>query len=215
MVGPDFGLPGVERGNLLFCGAGGIAGRAAFRERRFDLGAAGAECRQHVAGDALDLESGILARLDLIAQFAHLQGQFLPVDRPDLLLKLVEGARLKAAPNAILVPRGVHDDIMGVKLRVLGAAGAVLETGDYEIAGGLPADGAAVADARGGHMLLYMRHGGFDCFAMRGDQPAVARNLGHDRHGLGRAQRHVPAGAVFKLAVAKSAKLLTADAAIQ
>lgn len=69
---------------------------------------------------------------------------------------------------------------MGMKLRVLGTAGAVLKTGDYEIAGGLPADRAAIADAGGGHMLLYMRHGGFDRFAMRGDQPAVARNLCHD-----------------------------------
>ena len=43
---------------------------------------------------------------------------------------------------------------------------------------------------------------------MRPDQAAVARHLGHDRHRLGCAHGHVPAGAVFKFSVADSPELL-------
>ena len=50
---------------------------------------------------------------------------------------------------------------------------------------------------------------------MRRDQSPVARHLGHDRHGLGRAQGHVPAGAVFQLAVARGSQLLVGNLAIQ
>src|SRR3546814_16319001 len=86
--------------------------------------------------------------LDFIAEFPDLQRQFLPVDGSDLLLKLIEGARFEAAPCAVLVPRGVHNDIVGITLRVLGAAGAVLEAGDTEIAVGLEGHGHAVPSGR-------------------------------------------------------------------
>src|SRR3546814_13373379 len=95
-----------------------------------------------------------------------------------------------------------------MELRVLGAAGAVLEARDYQIAGGLATDRAAGADAGGGHMSLDMGHRGPDRFAMCDNQSPVARDLGHDRNRLGSAQRHVPAGPMLKPAVAEGAKLL-------
>src|SRR3546814_1751165 len=102
---------------------------------------------------------------------------------------------------------GVHNDVVRMKLRVMRAAGAMLEAGDYEIAGGLAVHRSAVADAGGSHMPLNMGHRGPDGLAMRRDQSPVARDLGHDRHRLGRAQGHVPAGAVFQLSVPNGAKL--------
>src|SRR3546814_2135318 len=84
----------------------------------------------------------------------------------------------------------------------------LLEAGDNEIAGGLAGHGPAVPDTGGGHMLLDMGHCGSDRLPMRRDQAPVARHLGHDRHRLGRAQGHVPAGAMLKLPVPKGAKLL-------
>src|SRR3546814_18308901 len=102
-----------------------------------------------------------------------------------------------------------------MKLRVMRAAGAMLEAGDYEIAGGLAVHRSAVADAGGSHMPLNMGHRGPDGLAMRRDQSPVARDLGHDRHRLGRAQGHVPAGAVFHLSVPNGATLLACNLAVQ
>src|SRR3546814_936092 len=121
----------------------------------------------------------------------------------------------RSAPWAIFAPRRIHDDIMCVKLRVLGAAGAVLEAGDDQIAGRLTTDGAAIANAGCGHMLLHMRNRGFDRLAMRRNQAPIARHLGHDRHRLGSAQGHIPAGAMLQPAVAIGAKLLVADLAVE
>ena len=56
--------------------------------------------------------------------------QFLPVDRADLLLELVEGARLQTAPVAVLVLRRVDDHAVGVQLRVLCPARGMAEGGD-------------------------------------------------------------------------------------
>jgi len=69
---------------------------------------------------------------------------------------------------------------MGMKLRVLRAAGAMLETGNYKIVGRFAGYGAAVANAGCCHMLLNMGKRGFDRSAMRRNQPPVACNLGHD-----------------------------------
>src|SRR3546814_10490763 len=98
-----------------------------------------------------------------------------------------------------------------MELRVLGAAGAVLEARDYQIAGGLATDRAAGADAGGGHMSLDMGHRGPDRFAMCDNQSPVARDLGHDRNRLGSAQRHVPAGPMLKPAVAERSEEHTSE----
>ena len=139
----------------------------------------------------------------------------MPVDRTNLLLQLVDRARFKAAPHPVLALGGVQDDIVRVQLRVLRAAGAVLETGNDKIAGRRAGDGSVVADARCRHMLLDMGERGFDRCAMRGNQAPVARDLSHDRHRLGRTQRDIPSWTMFKLAVAGRSQLLAGDLAVE
>ena len=53
--------------------------------------------------------------------------QFLPINRADLLLQLVDGARLQAAPGSVLVLGCIDDNGMGVELRVLRPARRVTE----------------------------------------------------------------------------------------
>src|SRR3546814_15845716 len=110
-------LTGGGRGELLLDRAGGISGRAALRKRGLDLGAARAERGHYLGGHALDLEQRVLARLDLITQFAHFQRQFLPIDCADLFLELVKSPRLETAPGALFFPRRIHDDVVGMELR--------------------------------------------------------------------------------------------------
>src|SRR3546814_1581261 len=117
-----------------------------------------------------DWSSDVFSSDLLITQFAHFQLQFLPIDCADLFLELVKSPRLETAPGALFFPRRIHDDVVGMELRVLGAAGAVLEARDYQIAGGLATDRAAGADAGGGHMSLDMGHRGPDRFAMCEDR---------------------------------------------
>lgn len=180
MIGRDLRLPRIERGDLLFGGAGLLARRSAFSQRRFDLGAARAERRHRIRRDTSDLEHRLLAQCDLITEFADVQGQLLPVDGADLLLELVNRARFEAAPRAILALRRIHDDIVGMQLRVLRPAGPMLEAGDDEIARRLAGHAAAMPHAGRGHMRLDMRERGLHRLPMCLDQPPVARDLGHD-----------------------------------
>src|SRR3546814_8824778 len=116
MIGGNLGFARVERRHLLFQGARRVARRAACRKRRLDLGATGAERPYDLAGYALDLEHRVLARYDLITEFADLQRHFLPVDGADLFLKLVVGAGLEAAPCAIFVTRGLDNEVVRMKI---------------------------------------------------------------------------------------------------
>ena len=50
---------------------------------------------------------------------------------------------------------------------------------------------------------------------MGGDQPLVARDLGHDRNRFGRGEGNVPSGPVLDPAVASAAKLLPGNLPLQ
>ena len=207
-VGVFFGLAGIERGDLLFLCRCGFAGLAALGEPGLDLRCALAEGADDVGRHALDLEQRVLAGHNIVTQRADAHRQLLPVDRTDGLLELIEGAGLKAPPVAVAVAGHVHDDIVGVELRVLRAAGVVPETGNNEVAGLVALDRAIFPDPGGSGMTLGEGQCHLNRPVMRTDQAAVARHLGHDRHRLWGTHGHVPSGAMLKLAVAGGAELL-------
>ena len=215
VVASNFGCARIQGRHLLLGGAGRDARRAAFSQPGLDLRTAGAEGSDDRAGNALDFETGILVHLDVVAQCAHVYGQLLAIDGADLLLQLIDRARLEAAPRTVCALRRIHHDVVGVQLRVLGPAGMMLETGDDQIAGHVPSDLPTLADAGRGHMLLDMGHGDLHGRPMRRDQAPVTGNLGHDRYRLGRAQGDIPARAMLALAATHGAQLLPGDLALE
>ena len=211
----DLGLTRIERGDLLLGCAGLLAACAALGKPGVNGGGALAQGTDCLVRHARDFEHGVLAGRKSVSQLSHAMCQLLPVDRADLLLELVEGARLQAAPGAVLVLGGVEDDGMGVKLRVLCPACRMTESGNRQIAGHLAHDLAATTNAGCGHVLFDMGECDLHRRAVGDNQPLVAHNLGHDRDRLGRGQGDIPSGAMLDLAVAGGAKLFPGHPAFE
>ncbi len=209
------GLARIERGDLLFGGARFLPARAALGKPRIDGCGTLAERLDYPVRHACDLEHRVLARLDPVPQLRRAMRQLLPVNRPNLLLQLVEGTGLEAAPVPILVLCCVEDHRMSVELRVLRAACRMTEGGDGEVAGFLAPHLPALAHAGRRHMLLNMTKRRFDGCGVCSDQPLVTGNLGHDRDRLGRGEGDIPARPMLDLAIPCGSELLPGNAAFE
>ena len=209
------GFARIERGDLFLGSAGLVARGSALGEPRINRSGALAERLDHLGRHARNLEGGFLAWLDLVAKLGHAVRQFLPVDRANLLLQLIESARLETAPVAVLVLGRIENDAVGMQLRVLRPARCMAEGGNGEIAGRLAADLSIAPDPGGSHVPLDMGERHLHRLAMCGQQTGVACDLGHDRHRFGRGQGYIPSGPMLEFAVAGGAKLLTGNTAFE
>lgn len=209
------GLARVECGNLLFCCTGIVPGLAPLGKPGLDRSGTLAERIGCCLWNSGNLEGRILAALDGIAKPGDAMGQFLPIDRANILLKLVDRSRLQAAPRAFPILRRVEHHGMGVKLRILRATGVMPERGNRQIAGCFTINASSIPDARCRHVFFDMGQGHFGRGRVGGDQPFVPRDLGHDRDRLGGGERDIPPGSMFDLAIARGAELFAGDPPLQ
>ena len=124
--------------------------------------------------------------------------------------------RLKARHRrTVRAVRHVHDDDMGVEMRIEFAAGMLGEAGEDQSAGGLMDDRAAIATAQR-RMLFQIIERGPDRLFVRGDDAIIALNQCHDRYRFRRIDRKVPTRMMLDFAVGTvPAKLLVTDLAVQ
>src|SRR5437773_416795 len=89
-------------------------------------------------GETLDADASVLPHDDGVPELLKLARHPRAIRRRQERLRAEEGARLEGAPLAVLPPRHVHHDAMGVELRVQLAAALVLELRDDDLARRLP-----------------------------------------------------------------------------
>ena len=175
------------------------ASHAALGHRGLDLLPARGEGLDGLARDALDLEPPVRVGLpDPASEVAQAPRKLRPVDRADGHLAAEQAVVDHRPPLAVLALHHVGDHGVRMKLRVE-VPRRVLPEGrrDHPL--------AARADHRAGGRVAHPRLDGVRLDpvqrrrhrpVVRLDDAVVAADQRHQRHRLGRAQRHVAAGAV-------------------
>ena len=167
-------------------------------DRRTALRPVGLEVLGH-AGDAGELPVAAVA-LDANAQVpVQVPGERVAVDGAGGLDPAVDRMLVHGAPLAVLVGAGgVEDDAVGVELRVVVAAGAVLEHGRHEVGGQHVDLSVAIADAGAGAMAEHrflQRHPGRVVVRLLDPAPQLGIGDGPERrYALVGREGHVDAG---------------------
>ena len=141
--------------------------------------------------------------LDAITKLAKTLRQFRPVDRADGHLAPIQPVIDHRPPLAVPALDHVGDHAMGMKLRIEVARGVVPERGGDHL---LPAGADHAAIGRVLHpgldrVRLDPGEGAPHSLVMRGDDPRVAADQGHQRDRLRRGQGDVTARPVVNVAV--------------
>ena len=217
LVAVDVALGGAthERGPLGEARIVGRAAHAAFGHPRLDLGAAGRERLDHLAGDARNLEPAVgMGLLDPVAQPPEPARELAAVDGPDQHLRLIELLVGHGPPFAVLALHHVGDHGMAVELRIEVARRVVAERGGDHL---LP----ALADHPARRRVLHPGLGGVALDPGKRRLHGTVVDVGHagvaaDQRGqrdrLRGREGDVAAGAVEQLAVAVAAPELAPGA---
>ena len=203
MIDIHLARPGLQRGVFLLLRAGVVDVHALGFQRRLDFRPALAEVLDLLAGDTGNLEVALLVgAAKVVAQRLEPVGQLGRVDSTDDALRVVDFLVGQGAPLPILPLGGVHDDRVGMRLRIEVAACVVPEHGHRDVAGlhrlGLPVHGLP----RPGQLRLDVAQRLLDGRLMRFPNLPLAVHLGHERNTLGRRKRHVGARPVLAFLLA-------------